>query len=318
MTAELRWEGVLAELEEAGWQARVVSASRAGDLEAAVNQAVDDAAVPAAFKESVSRYLRVSFPEDMPQPRSMLIGAAARPYTQASLLWKGKRRAIGIPPHYRGYELATPEFTAAAEAPLRAWGFSAAPFSPPLKTLATHSGLARYGRNNLAYVPGLGSFLTLAACVSDAPPPAQDFWQQPAVLDRCSSCRTCSRVCPTGAVPGERFLIRAERCLTFFNEDDAPFPDWIRPEWHAYAVGCLRCQDVCPENRATPMVIEPAVEFDAGESQAIIAGVDPASFTAETRKKLAACGLDYSSSFVPRNIRQLLWAQAGARPPVPS
>jgi epoxyqueuosine reductase len=31
----------------------------------------------------------------------------------------------------------------------------------PLKSLAVRSGLAAYGRNNVCYVPGMGSFLEL-------------------------------------------------------------------------------------------------------------------------------------------------------------
>jgi epoxyqueuosine reductase len=38
-----------------------------------------------------------------------------------------------------------------------------------LKRLAVRSGLARYGRNNVTYVEGMGSFLELSASLTDMP-----------------------------------------------------------------------------------------------------------------------------------------------------
>ena len=53
-------------------------------------------------------------------------------------------------------------------------------------------------------------------------------------------------------------MIRHDLCLTMINESDEPFPEWVRPESHTCAVGCLECQRVCPQNwHLGPVVAEP-------------------------------------------------------------
>jgi epoxyqueuosine reductase len=185
-------------------------------------------------------------------------------------------------------------------------GFRALPAAVPLKTLAACTGLSRYGRNNITYVTGLGSYCQLAACASDAPPPAETPWSEPRELDRCRDCRACARACPTGAIGADRFLLHTERCLTQHNEDLDPFPDWIRPEWHTCAVGCLRCQVACPENGDVTLHVAAAERFDEAETAAILAGSEREELAASTRAKLTRCGLDYSPALIARNLRAAL------------
>ena len=173
---------------------------------------------------------------------------------------------------------------------LHAFGHRAAGFTPPLKALAACAGLARYGRNTIAYVPGLGSYLILAACVTDASPPKDAPWAEPLPLARCERCRACLRACPTGAIRADRFALATERCPTFVNEDLAPFPEWVDPAWHSCAVGCLRCQQACPENAEVDLVIEPREVFDEGESAAILAAAGRASLSPTTLAKLQRWG----------------------------
>jgi epoxyqueuosine reductase len=162
-----------------------------------------------------------------------------------------------IPPHYAGYYETPRRFAAAVEAALAPRGHRAAEARVPLKTAAAAAGLARYGINNVAYVEGLGSYVQLAACVTDAPPPAGAHFLEAQRLGRCGGCTACLHACPTGAVPGDRFVLHADRCLTAVNESEEPFPEWVDPAWHACAVGCLRCQQVCPENATVTLRVEP-------------------------------------------------------------
>ncbi|HET6475144.1 MAG TPA: 4Fe-4S double cluster binding domain-containing protein, partial [Thermoleophilia bacterium] len=131
-------------------------------------------------------------------------------------------------------------------------------------------------------------------------------WDEPLELDRCARCSACLRACPSGAIRADRFLLQTDRCLTRVNEDEAPFPAWVDPAWHHCAVGCLRCQQACPENASVDLRIAPAEVFDEAESATILAGAPDGELTPETREKLARCGLDYSPSLIARNLRALI------------
>lgn len=49
----------------------------------------------------------------------------------------------------------------------------------PLKTLACRLGLVKYGRNNLTYAQGAGSYLQLLGYLTDAPLPIDAGWTPP-------------------------------------------------------------------------------------------------------------------------------------------
>jgi epoxyqueuosine reductase len=213
---------------------------------------------------------------------------------------------VVVPPHYAGYHTVPDGLAAALGGALRSCGAEAARFEPPLKTLAACAGLVRYGRNNVGYVERLGSYVMLAACATDAPPPSDAPWGEPQQLDRCERCSACMRACPSGAIHPDRFLLQTDRCLTAVNEDEADFPDWVDPAWHHTAVGCLRCQQACPENAAVDLTVAPAEVFDERETAAIVAGTPVEGLGAGTRDKLARCGLDYSPALIARNLRALL------------
>ena len=301
------WDGVTTALAEAGWQTRVVAATRLDELRRRVARSLDSGALPEATARHLAEEVAFALPKGL-AARAVVIGAVARPLTQATLTLGGAERTVPVPPHYAGYYTVPDELTAGVAAALAPSGHRAVRFEPPLKTLAACSGLARYGRNNIAYVPGLGSYLLLAACATDAPPPADAAWGEPLELERCGSCTACLRACPTGAIQADRFLLHTDRCLTLVNEDPAPFPDWVDPAWHTCAVGCLRCQQVCPENADVELAVSPAETFDERETAAILAATSRSELAAGTRAKLERCGLDYSPDLIARNVGALLGA----------
>jgi epoxyqueuosine reductase len=300
------WTTVLAALAEAGWTARVVAAERLEELRRRVAGILASGELPGDTADHIADEVAFAVPPELPAVRSVVVGATARPLTRATLTVDGGPHEVVVPPHYAGYYTVPRGLTAALAEALGPTGHAAAGFEPPLKTLAACSGLARYGRNNIAYVPGLGSYLLLAACATDAPPPADAAWDEPRQLDRCERCSACLRACPSGAISADRFLLQTDRCLTTVNEDEAPFPDWVDPAWHHCAVGCLRCQQACPENATVDLRVAPAEVFDEAESAAILAGTPSGGHVPETREKLERCGLDYSPALIARNLRALI------------
>jgi epoxyqueuosine reductase len=216
------------------------------------------------------------------------------------------------PPTYVGYTRRTESVQAVLAAWLREDGYRLAKPRLPLKTLAVRSGLANYGRNNICFVPGLGSFLQLVGGYSDLPC-EDDPWREAKALDRCASCVACLRYCPTGAITSDRFLLHAERCLTYHNEAAGDFPGWIDPSWHHCLVGCLRCQTVCPENRAVAGWIEDRAEFSEPETALFVRRVPLDRLPAETAAKVRGLEINEDYRLLCRNLAMIVERGRSAR-----
>jgi epoxyqueuosine reductase len=117
-----------------------------------------------------------------------------------------------------------------------------------LKLMAVHSGLGQYGRNNICFVDGMGSFVTLYSYFTDYTFP-DDHWTDVSMLDACRRCRICYGICPTKAITKDNFVIDAGRCIPLYNEVAGTFPKWIRKNHHNALMGCMKCQLKCPANK---------------------------------------------------------------------
>jgi epoxyqueuosine reductase len=140
-----------------------------------------------------------------------------------------------------------------------------------LKALAVTTGLARYGRNNVAYVNGFGSYVQLMAFASGVP--VDDLapnGPRAAALDECQGCKACQAACPTGAIARDRFLIRAERCITWFSEYEGPLPDAFGLAKRPCLVGCTACQEACPVNRGLLRLERLGVRFCRAETEFLL------------------------------------------------
>jgi len=155
----------------------------------------------------------------------------------------------------------------------------------PLKYLAGRSGLGAFGRNNLIFVDGMGSYCLLHAFATDAPLPG-DAPGEARLLGECRHCHACISACPTQAISRSRFVLDAGRCLTLFNENPGEFPNWILPNMHQALMGCMKCQDVCPENSRIPE-LRVTLEAVAEENTRKIFGRKPdEALTALLRNRL--------------------------------
>lgn len=179
----------------------------------------------------------------------------------------------------------------------------------PLKSLAARLGLVRYGRNNVTYAPGIGSYFQLFGYLTDAALPLPPGWQPhaPELLPECADCPVCTAVCPTGAIGADRLFLHAERCLTLINESPGAWPDWIPPSAHHCLVGCLLCQRTCPANPELP-VENSGVVFTADETSALLAadGEPEGPVGDGIRAKLEQLGQGYRNPVLSRNLRALV------------
>lgn len=271
---------------------RIVSAGRRDDLKREVEATHDCGLLTDLVFRSYARIFDCPLPYDCVGARSLIVGALPHPQTSVAFTWHGSRLTVLVPPTYvRYWELTrnTEDLLSARLAHAGHWVRFA---RVPQKALAVHSGLARYGRNNIAYVPGLGSFHMLVSYYSSMPC-EQESWGEPQLLERCESCTACRRACPSGAIPGDRFVVRQDRCITFYSGYSGPqeHPEWLDPAWIECLVGCRRCQIVCPENRAFRRWVEDGWEFSEEETSILLAGATGATLPASIRAKLEAMGL---------------------------
>ena len=232
--------------------------------------------------------------------------AAPQPKIRLTFTWDGESVQFMVPPTYgeRKKERRTKELLKQILEPA---GYQVAEANLPKKLLAARSGLAAYGKNNVTYVPGMGSFHGLMAVYSDFPA-TERTWQESKMMERCQDCSACIKNCPTSAISSDRFLLHAERCITFHNEmpGNVPFAAWIDPSWHNCLVGCLDCQRVCPENREVWKWVEEGAEFSQEETALLLEGLPFDQLPAATAEKLERFDLESFVDIIPRNLKALL------------
>ena len=303
-------EELVRELARRGWQAAVVPAARLADLRDEIE--ARRAGLDPDYLAIVDRNLHFTLPAAVPAARSLIVVAVPHPCARATFTVDGRERSLPIPTTYCHHAEIHADVAAAVAAALRPAGLVAAPLSLPEKLLAVCAGVARYGRNTIAYIEGSGSFCELVTCVSDLVPES-DPWTGRRLLDRCDTCAACRRACPTGAIDADGLVLRGERCLTLHNESDHPFPAWIDPAWHHSLWGCLRCQRCCPEDSATRDDVAETVTFDERETGLLLAGVDQALLGRDRglHEKLGELGLlayddDFLGVALSRNLKAAL------------
>jgi len=149
----------------------------------------------------------------------------------------------------------------------------------------------------------MGSFLQLVAIYSDMPC-EEDSWQEAAMMQTCEACELCRRACPTGAIPSDRFLLRAERCITYHNEKrgDVPFPNWMDVSWHNCLEGCMRCQRACPLNKQFLGWIGEEAVFSEKETVLLLEGESRDKLPRETIRKLELLDILDDLNILPRNL----------------
>ncbi|MFX1390068.1 MAG: 4Fe-4S double cluster binding domain-containing protein [Promethearchaeota archaeon] len=274
-------------LEEKGYKGKIVNANRIPDIRKDIQDLHNQNQIYPDFYEEYERYLDFEVKADLPALKSLFIIAKPQPQFEAIFHWKDQKISLIIPPTYLYSPKATNEIVELVNNLLKDSGYKAVYAYLPQKTLAVHCGLAEYGRNNITYVPGMGSFHRLTTLYSDFPF-GGDNWQERRMMDLCRDCSACRIKCPTGAIQDDRFLLHVERCLTYHNEHppEMSFPEWIDPSWHNCLVGCMQCQKVCPANKNVKNWIEKGPEFNEEETRLILEGIKFEDLDKETRKKL--------------------------------
>jgi len=311
---------LLTKLEERGYAGRIVPIHHLGDLREGIEGAYQRGLIDEDVYQEYLTALRFEPPASLPDARSLIVVAVPQPSVQFTFTWNGKETLLGVPPTYLKSQQVDRRVEDLLAETLHPAGYRATLAPVPKKLLAVGSGLAAYGRNNVSYVDGMGSFYRLVAFASDLPCP-EDPWREPRMMEACQKCTACRRKCPTGAIAAERFLLHAERCIVFHNEKPTtvPFPAWIDPAAHNCLVGCLTCQQVCPQNKDFAGWVEEGAAFSQEETVLLLQGRALDRLPAATAEKLKQSDLASYLEVLPRNLAVLLNAAppAGGPQPIP-
>jgi epoxyqueuosine reductase len=299
----MTWE-LVSQLEERGYKARIASIQYLHELQEGIEGYYRQDLIDAELYREYLIPFTFSPPESLPEAKSLIIVAVPQPQIRVTFNWNGKPIPVIVPPTYLHSEKIDKQVEDLIAEVLGAQGYRVTQAVLPKKLLAVHSGLGAYGKNNICYVEGMGSFHRLAAFYSDFPC-QEGHWQELRMMEACQRCSACLRRCPTGAITSERFLLHAERCITFRNEKpgDVPFPAWLDPSWHNCLVGCLDCQRICPQNRDVLQWIEGGAEFSQQETALFLERVPFNQLPTPTVKKLEHFDLIEYLDLFPRNLR---------------
>jgi len=292
---------IIKRLESAGCRAAFLPYHAIGEIAKSYDE-LSEKGAEIQYVQNAVRYFHDNQPANLPfEPQSFLIVAQPGDCAQVILNVKGKRFAAAIPPPF-----VTPterkRFDEIIESVMSGHQ-TAHTKAISQKLLTVLSGLGRYGRNNICYIEGLGSYFNLRAFYTDIP--CEDHSQPLTFLDECEACTLCRDSCPTGAI-GPDTVIDATRCLSMYNENGGEIPDWIPQSAHHTMISCLRCQEVCPANQYLPKKRTHTLELSEAETQALLSS-DSAAMPLELKEKLNQFGLDdHFVSVAGRNAKLVL------------
>jgi epoxyqueuosine reductase len=109
------------------------------------------------------------------------------------------------------------------------------------------AGLGFIGKSAMLISRSLGTWTFIGGLVTDVDLGPR---RREPMTDLCGSCTACLDACPTGAIVAPR-TVDARKCLVTWNVEEPQAPEGDAPGMtgHGWAVGCDRCQEVCPWNR---------------------------------------------------------------------
>ncbi len=140
------------------------------------------------------------------------------------------------------------------------------------RTLAQLSGLGWIGRNALLISPDAGTYHLLGFLLTDAPLAPHHAGHG---ADRCGTCTSCERRCPTAALVDRRVM--TTRCISYLTiEHQGVIPRHLAEKFEGWWFGCDLCQEVCPWNRFAGPAGD--VRLTGSEDDDALMRIDAASF----------------------------------------
>ena len=282
----------------------ILSTSHLGELQDRFKKFVLSGKISNDVYDKYIKNRKFDLPETLPSAKSIITVAIPQKISTFTFYVQGKPHDVIYPPSYLSREVRlncvktlSSSLDISEDQIVRA--------ALPLKLLSASSGLGLYGKNQLNYTEGMGSFCRLEAYFTD-----REFdeygLQDVGSLPECADCSRCVKSCPTKCIKGDEFNINAERCMTHFNEYEGEFPEWIKPKFHNAIVGCMMCQKVCPLNKTLIKEKERLDTFSDEETDLIFKKVPLEELPERMKDRLIDTELDDYYSVLARNLSVLI------------
>ena len=295
-------------MEAQGFRWRMVSVEHLEELKEEIFQRKRSGEIAEEVYREYMTGFETAASEELPGARSIIIAAAPQPQYQVGFTWDGEVHYFTIPPTYLHH--TDQEMESVLKRVLEPSGYRFSQACLPEKLLTVRSGLGRYGRNNIAYIEGMGSFYRPRAYYTDLPC-RQDHWQPVAVMDICKNCNVCVDGCLPGALSRERFIVQADKCITFFSEIDIPWPQWVGSCWDKDSkclIGCMKCQLNCPKNRENRDGVQSLEVFSRQETGILLEEKERSRLPVDLLEKLERLYLAEYIPILSRNLNILFQA----------
>jgi epoxyqueuosine reductase len=286
MKAENITSSVYEALEKKGFKGKIVSIKHIDELQTEIETHYQKGYLDEKLYDDYLANFDFRLTDSFPEARSLIIVTIPQPQVRVSFRWQGQVYPCIIPPTYSS--TTDKQIKDCLKKLLKPAGFHLEIKKLPEKLLSVRSGLARYGKNNITYVTGMGSFHRPVVFASDLPC-LEDNWRKSSTLRTCDGCTACMDACPTGAITSDRFLQYAERCITFHNEQPGKFPHWLNP-------------NACPMNQKLVDWIEDGMTFDEPETGFLLKGSPEAKIPDKTIAKLEKLDMMEYADVLGRNL----------------
>jgi epoxyqueuosine reductase len=295
--------------KDATCQFRTVAVGRIPELKAWMEQL--DKAGKLTANPTWRRYIgsfQYAPPPDLPGARSLIIMSTPLNNARIAFTVAGRKHEVMIPSGYADDGLKLADYqNMLYDRGVVARGGKLVRARLPLKQLAVRCGLAMYGKNNITFVDGYGSYHQLLAFYSEET--LADHWGRLKRMPFCKGCSICLKECPSGAIRESEFVIDAGKCVTLYNELADPMPDWIPLRAHNALVGCLKCQQTCPGNDEVKDSVWDLGDVGEAETAALLSGTIDKTMEEALKAKLQRIGGGDDLPYIARNLKLVLKAQ---------
>jgi epoxyqueuosine reductase len=259
-----------------------------------------------AFRDQVAN-LSFKTPGDFTAAKSVIVVAAFTKSMYARFTLDGVQFRLLVPPQYYADDMNPAKLRGIVQKEIiKNTNSRIVDISDrvPLKLLAARSGLGLYGKNNLIFVDGMGNYNLLHAFLTDHAF-AEDNWTQLSILGRCRRCDHCVRSCPTACFWDGVLPFNIDKCVTLYNEKPGAFPNWMLRSSHTALMGCVRCQDSCPENGGYAEISELLEDVSEDETRKILKGMADDALLKSLQRKLRQFPATLSREAFPILTRNL-------------